>query len=79
MIGITQELSEIESIITLNKGDSSSLTEVGPFLSEKDALSWLSFLKSRIGDIREIYSKPDPHKGSVWYGFTFEQASSLHK
>lgn len=74
-IGITQEPKKIEELLTLHNGATRSVTEVGPFVSKLEALNWLVYLKSRIGDFEEIIPKLQSGKEAIWYGFTFEQTS----
>jgi hypothetical protein len=73
IIGITQDPEKIEDCISRYHGDKQSLTELGPFVSRVEAVNWLAYLKSRIGDFEEIYSGEEENKEAVWYGFTFEQ------
>ncbi len=75
IIGITQEPKSIKEVFAKYPGKTGSLTEIGPFVSRVEALNWLVYLKSRIGDIEEIIPKEQPSKDAIWYGFTFEQAS----
>jgi hypothetical protein len=74
VIGITQYPEKIEDFITLYQGEIGSVTEVGPFLSEKEALVWLDCLKSKIGEIEEMPREQHASGESVYYGFTFERA-----
>ncbi len=75
VIGITHEPKNIKEILSRYQGEHGSLTEVGPFVSQVDALNWLVYLKSIIGDFEEIIPKSQLHKEAIWYGFTFEKAS----
>lgn len=75
VIGIIQDPKKIEGLISQHQGKIGSLTEVGPFVSQKEALIWLDFLKSKIGDIEEISYEHESPTETVWYGFTFEKAS----
>jgi hypothetical protein len=54
-------------------GQNGTLTEIGPFVSRLDALNWLVYLKSRIGNFEEIVPKDQADIQALWYGFTFEQ------
>ncbi len=72
MIGITEEPSNIKNLLSTYNGNARSLTEIGPFVSKVEALNWLVYLKSRIGDIEEIIPERQSSNGAVWYGFTFE-------
>jgi hypothetical protein len=75
IIGITQEPKSIKEVFSKYHGKTESLTEIGPFVSRVEALNWLVYLKSRIGDIEEIIPKQQSSNDAIWYGFTFEQAS----
>ncbi len=72
MIGITQEPDSIKKLLSKYNGSVSSLTEIGPFVSKVEALNWLVYLKSRIGDIEEIIPELQSSNRAIWYGFTFE-------
>lgn len=74
-IGITQEPKKIEELLSRHNGETRSLTEVGPFVSKLEALNWLVYLKSRIGNFEEIIPKLQSGQEAIWYGFTFEQIS----
>jgi len=73
IIGITQDPAHIEDSISRYTGEKHSLTELGPFVSRTEALDWLVFLKSRIGNFEEIHADAVKNDEAVWYGFTFEQ------
>jgi hypothetical protein len=75
-IGITQEPKKIKELLPKYHGKTDSLTEIGPFVSRLEALNWLVYLKSRIGNIEEIIPKTQSNKEAIWYGFTFEQAAN---
>ncbi|WP_163336766.1 hypothetical protein [Desulfopila sp. IMCC35008] len=77
LIGITKEQRNIEEIITRYHGQSGSLVEFGPFISKMDALNWLAYLKSRIGDFEEIIPEFQSGSESAWYGYTFEQMNNV--
>jgi len=75
IIGITQEPKKIKGLLSVYHGKTESLTEIGPFVSEVEALNWLVYLKSRIGEIEEIIPELQTSTDALWYGFTFEQTS----
>ncbi len=85
IIGITQEPGKAKQLMSKYNGNARSLREIGPFVSQVEALNWLVYLKSRIGDIEEIYPEDDTATESIWYGFTFEvvdasaNKASLHR
>lgn len=72
LIGITQEPEHTKEFIWQHHGNTGSYTEVGPFLSKMDALNWLVYLKSVIGNFEEIIPRLQSGKDAVWYGFAYE-------
>lgn len=76
IIGVTREPEKIRKYLSQYHGVKETLTEVGPFLTSVDALNWLVYLKSRIGDFEEIMPQTRSGKDDVWYGFTFEKSSN---
>lgn len=76
IIGITHEPSTIKEYLIHHHGQAGSMTEIGPFASKMEALNWLVYLKSRIGDFEEIIPRDQSGNGSVWYGFTFEKTTT---
>jgi hypothetical protein len=76
IIGITKEQKNIQKFVAKYHGRSGSLVEFGPFVSKNDALNWLTYLKSQIGDFEEIYPEFQSGKESVWYGYTFEKLNN---
>jgi hypothetical protein len=75
IIGVTTEPGKIKEYLSQHHGQDGTLTEIGPFVSRIDALNWLVYLKSRIGNFEEIIPALQSGKESLWYGFTFEQAT----
>ncbi len=73
IIGITQEPEKFKEFVTLQYGETGTLTEVGPFKSKIDALNWLVYLKSLIGDFEEIIPDLQSGKDAIWSGFTYER------
>lgn len=71
-IGITQNQEKIQLYLAEKGGLLGSLTELGPFLTQEDALRWLNYLKENIKNLEEVTSNTNSSEGS-WYGFTFEQ------
>ena len=49
-----------------------SLTEVGPFFSKSQALSWMKELHSQIENSELAPIPEGGDKTLKWYGFTFE-------
>lgn len=53
--------------------DITSLTEVGPFFSKNQALSWMNELHGKIEN-SEVALIPEGGDNTLqWYGFTFEE------
>lgn len=77
IIGITQEPEKLKEFVSQHYGETGSLTEVGPFLSKIEALNWMVYLKSVIGNIDEIIPELQSGQESIWYGFTYERATCL--
>ncbi|WP_419174821.1 hypothetical protein [Desulfosediminicola sp.] len=77
IIGITQEPAKLKEFLFQHYGQSGSLTEVGPFLSKMDALNWLVYLKSVIGEFEEIIPELQSGKDSIWYGFAYESVGDV--
>lgn len=73
LIGITQEPANTKDFIFQHHGETGSFTEVGPFPSKLDALNWLVYLKSVIGDFEEVIPCLQSGKDAIWYGFTYEK------
>ena len=72
LIGVTKEPEEIKAYLYQYHGQDGTLTEIGPFVSRLDALNWLVYLKSRIGNFQEIISASQVGEDELWFGFTFE-------
>jgi hypothetical protein len=53
--------------------DISSLTEVGPFFSKNQALSWMKELHSQIENSELAHIPESENNQLKWYGFTFEE------
>lgn len=77
IIGITQEPAKLKEFMSQQYGETGSLTEVGPFLSKIEALNWLVYLKSVIGNIDEIIPERQSEQEAIWYGFTYERVDTL--
>ena len=75
IIGVTKEPEKIKEYLSQHDGQDGTLTEIGPFVSRLDALNWLVYLKSQIGNFEEIIPELQSGKHPLWYGFTFEQAT----
>lgn len=73
IIGITKEPEKIKGYLGQHHGQDGTLTEIGPFVSRLDALNWLAYLKSRIGNFQEIIPAAQAGENDLWFGFTFER------
>ncbi len=73
IIGIFQNKEDVTRLHRYRMLDISSLTEVGPFFSKNQALSWMKELQSQI-DNSEVAPIPESNDNKLqWYGFTFEE------
>jgi len=72
LIGITQEPEETKQYLSQRYGAAGCLTEFGPFGSMVDALNWLVYLKSIIGEFEEIIPSHQTGGDGIWYGFAYE-------
>lgn len=73
IIGIFQNKEDVTRFHKYRMLDISSLTEVGPFFSKNQALSWMKELHSQI-DNSEVAHIPERSDTKLkWYGFTFEE------
>jgi hypothetical protein len=73
IIGIFQHKEDVTRLHRDRMLDISSLTEVGPFFSKNQALSWMQELHSQI-DNSELAHIPESENNQLkWYGFTFEE------
>lgn len=52
--------------------DVTSLTEVGPFFSKGQAISWMKELQGKIENSEIAYIPENGDDSLKWYGFTFE-------
>lgn len=73
LIGVTKRPEKIKKYLTQHHGQDGTLTEIGPFVSRTDALNWLAYLKSNIGNFQEIIPVSQSGEDDLWYGFTFEK------
>lgn len=53
--------------------DITSMTEVGPFFSKSQALSWMKELHGKIENSEIAYIPENGEDTLKWYGFTFEE------
>lgn len=53
--------------------DITSLTEVGPFFSKNQAISWMKELHGKIENSEFAYIPESVDDKLKWYGFTFEE------
>lgn len=72
LIGLFQHRQEIQQIIRSKEIDPASLTQVGPFFSREQAVTWMRELHNRIEN-SEIALLPEQGSDERrWYGFTLE-------
>jgi hypothetical protein len=53
--------------------DVTSLTEVGPFFSKNQALSWMKELHDQIENSEVAFITDNGDESLKWFGFTFEE------
>ncbi len=73
IIGIFQNKEDVTRFYKYRMLDISSLTEVGPFFSKNQALSWMKELHSQIGNSEVAHIPESGDTKLKWYGFTFEE------
>ncbi len=73
IIGIFQNKEDVTRLHRYRMLDISSLTEVGPFFSKNQALSWMQELQSQIENSEIALIPENNDKTLQWYGFTFEE------
>ncbi len=73
IIGIFQDEQDVSRFKKNRLLDVTSLTEVGPFFSKNQALSWMQELHGRIDNSEIAFIPESSQKELKWYGFTFEE------
>lgn len=73
IIGIFQKREDVSKFHRHRMLDISSLTEVGPFFSKNQALSWMQELHNQIDNSEVAYIPENGDLQLQWYGFTFEE------
>lgn len=73
IIGIFQKKEDVTSFHRHRKLDITSLTEVGPFFSKNQALSWMKELHGKIENSEIAHTPENDDDTLKWYGFTFEE------
>lgn len=73
VIGIFQNKEDVTQFYKRRIHDMSSLIEVGPFFSKKQAMSWMKELRSRIEKCETGFIPEQSRDDLKWYGFTFEE------
>ena len=73
IIGIFQKKEDVTSFHRHRKLDITSLTEVGPFFSKSQALTWMKELHGKIENSEIAYIPESGEDTLKWYGFTFEE------
>ena len=53
--------------------DITSLTQVGPFFSKNQALSWMKELHDQLENSEVAHIPENGDDALKWYGFTFEE------
>lgn len=73
IIGIFQDKEDMTTFYKKRMLDVSSLTQVGPFFSRSQALSWMRELHEQLGDSEISFIPATNYERLQWYGFTFEE------
>lgn len=73
IIGIFQKKEDVISFHRHRMLDITSLTEVGPFFSKNQALSWMKELHGKIENSEIAHTPENGDDTLKWYGFTFEE------
>ncbi len=73
LIGLFQNKEVATEVYRKRLRDINTLTEVGPFFSKQQALTWMKELQSHIGNSEVILLPEEHHTQLKWYGFTFEE------
>ena len=73
IIGISQNKDDVAKLMKKRTLNAISLTEVGPFFSKNQALSWMNELHSRIDNSEIAFVSDASCKELKWFGFTFEK------
>lgn len=72
IIGIFQNKEDVTRFHRYRMLDVTSLTEVGPFFSKNQALSWMKELHGQIENSEVAHIPESGDDNLKWYGFTFE-------
>ena len=73
IIGIFQNKEDVTRFHRYRMLDITSLTEVGPFFSKNQALSWMKELHGQIENSEVAHIPENSDEKLKWYGFTFEE------
>ena len=72
LIGIYQDQEEANTLYQQKDASPSSVTEVGPFFSKDQALSWMDHLSSKIRSCEKVPVPQENGADTPWHGFTIE-------
>ncbi len=73
VIGLFQDKKDATELYRKRLHDITTLTEVGPFFSRKQALAWMRELQNKIEDCEVAFLPEKQEANKQWYGFTFEE------
>ena len=72
LIGIYQNQDEADTFYQDRSVETSAITEVGPFFSKDQALSWMETLLNRLSSCEKAYLPENQSEELSWNGFTCE-------
>jgi len=73
VIGLFQDKQDAAEVYRRRLQDVTPLTEVGPFFSKEQALTWLKEIQGHVAN-SEVALLPERQVAKLqWYGFTFEE------
>jgi hypothetical protein len=73
IIGIFQNKEDVTRFHRDRMLDITSLTQVGPFFSKNQALSWMKELHDQLENSEVAHFPESGDDALKWYGFTFEE------
>lgn len=72
LIGIYQNQDEADAFYQTQSIEASAITEVGPFFSKDQALSWRESLINKLTNCKKAFTPENNSDDKAWYGFTCE-------
>lgn len=69
-VGIYQEREQADRYLDSIGMEPEAVMEVGPFVSQFQAVEWLEFMTTRIPDCKSARCGNETSSQRLWYGFT---------